>query len=653
MIPKYLYSLWTVVGPAVANHLWQSTLFAAFAGLLTLALRKNHARTRFWLWLAASVKFLIPFSLLVGIGSHLTRPIASTGMQTGLYFAVEEVSQPFVRAAAPLISSAASVSASPSPVHLLPALLVTVWLCGFVAVLFIWGVRWGRMSAALQGTVPLREGREVEALRRLERIAGIRKRIRMLLSQPSLEPGIFGVARPALVWPEGISERLDDAHLETILAHEVWHVRRQDNLAGALHMLVEALFWFHPLVWWLGGRLVEERERACDEAVLQSGGKPQVYAESILKTCEFCVGSPLACVSGVTGSELKKRMVRIMNGRAIPKLDVPRKLLLAVAAFLTVAAPIGFGLANSQAGQANAPQSGVSSPAANALAQTAKFEVASIKRDKPSGPRMMFRIMNSATNGTFYATGPTVRMLLRMAYDVQDSQMVGGPSWISSDRFDIQAKADNSVDAELKKLSPEQAELVKAHMLQELLADRFKLTVHHETRQLPVYSLVVAKNGPKLEEAKVDTSGPNGSKAPAGPSAFKGVRMHMGGGNQELSFQDSPISFLTTILAQQLGRTVVDNTGLKGNYSFTLKWTPDEAQRRMFGGPGPGASPGDGGSAGAIGNGQSAPEMPPPSDSSGPSIFTAIQEQLGLKLKSEKGPVEVLVIDRVEQPSAN
>ena len=177
----------------------------------------------------------------------------------------------------------------------------------------MWYVRWRRISAAIHEAQPLREGREVEALRRLERTGGIRNRIEMLLSRASLEPGIFGIARPVLIWPEGISEHLEDAHLEAILAHELWHVRRRDNLAAAIHMLVEAIFWFHPLVWWLGARLVEERERACDEAVLELGGERQVYAESILKVCEFCVGSPLACVSGVTGADLKKRIVHIMS----------------------------------------------------------------------------------------------------------------------------------------------------------------------------------------------------------------------------------------------------------------------------------------------------------------------------------------------------
>ena len=159
---------------------------------------------------------------------------------------------------------------------MLPALLVALWLCGFALVLLIWCVRWRKIYAALRNAEPLQEGREAEALRKLQRIAGTSTSIDLVLSRSSLEPGIFGITRPVLVWPEGISKHLKDAHLEAILAHEVWHVRRRDNLAAAVHMFVEALFWFHPLVWWLGARLVEERERACDEEVVELGGERHV-----------------------------------------------------------------------------------------------------------------------------------------------------------------------------------------------------------------------------------------------------------------------------------------------------------------------------------------------------------------------------------------
>lgn len=650
MNPKDLSLAWAAIAPALANHLWQSTVFAGAAGLLTLTLRKNHARARYGIWLAASLKFLVPFSLLVSVGGHLSRTREPAVMQSGFYIALQEASRPFTGAGTSPVthSSVAALTTAPGGSSAaLPILLALGWLCGFGAVLWTWSVRWRRMSRVCRAGRPLHEGREVEALRRVERAGGTQRPIRMLLCRTSVEPGIFGVVRPVLLWPEGISGRLDDAHLEAILAHELWHVRRRDNLAAALHMAVAAIFWFHPLVWWLGARLVDERERACDEAVLQLGQKPQVYAESILKACEFCVGSPLACAAGVTGSDLKRRIVRIMTEPGGLRLGLRKKLLLGAAAVVAVAVPIAFGLAR---GQQDASTS--TSAAVNALASTAKFDVASVKRTAPSGPRMMFRIQDSPDT-KFYATGPTLKMLIGIAYNVQDSQIEGGPSWINSDHFDIEAKSDSTLDDQIKKLSHDDAMIVKEHMLQQLLADRFNLKIHHETKQAPIYALVVAKNGPKLEVAKDDASGPGGGSGPGAPVPFGGVRMMMNGGEQHLDFQDAPMGLLVKLLSHQLGRLVIDKTGLTGKYNFNLHWTPEPGMGGMMGppgmGPGSGGPPG-GGNGPIVAGGGGASST---SDASGPSIFTALQEQAGLKLDSEKGPVDSIVIDHVEQPSPN
>jgi bla regulator protein blaR1 len=625
MIPKYLHEMWTALAPTLGDHLWQSTLFAVAAGLLTLILRKNHARARYWLWLAASLKFLVPFSLLVGLGSHLSWSRASAGTSASLYVALEQVSRPFtestISSTISMTSAALPSTLSSSLFHLLPAFLAAVWLVGLTLVLSVWCVRWQKISAAMREAMPLHNGREVEALRRIERIAGIPTRIEMLMSSASLEPGIFGIAHPILVWPEGISEHLEDAHLEAILTHEVWHVRRRDNLAAALHMVVEAIFWFHPLVWWLGARLVDERERACDEEVLELGGERQIYAESILKTCEFCVGSPLACVSGITGADLKNRIVHIMTQRVARKLDFRQKLLLGAAGLLAIAVPITFGLARAPQSQS---QTQVATTAAGLV-----YEVASVKPDK-SGD-MRFKVMNSPDSLT---ANTTLQMLIRLAYSVEDNQISGAPNWVNSDRYDVEAKMDSATADEVRKLSEEQEKSVREHMLQALLVDRFKLTIHRETKELPIYSLVVAKNGSKLEESKPGEPDKRGFKTPDGRPAVGGhfVRMGMG----QLDGHSLGMTDIARLLSQQLGRTVVDKTGLTANYDFTLKWTPEEGQGPAF--RGPEGSPGTGST---------------PAPESGPSIFTAVQEQLGLKLESQKGPVEILVIDHVEKPSEN
>jgi bla regulator protein blaR1 len=335
MIPENL----SAIGTAMANHLWQSTLFAILAAVATLALRKNQARVRHHLWLAASLKFLVPFALLVNVGSHLAKLQGSTDTQPVFYFVLQTMGQPFHQAPDFQGQLAAAL------LRWLPGIVAILWLAGFVTVIDLWWLRWRRVAAVIRGAVPVSHGREVEILRRVEeKFAGIRSPISLRSSQSSLEPGIFGILRPLLLWPAGISHQLQDAHLEAILAHEVQHVRRRDNLAAAMQMVVEAIFWFHPVVWWLGARLVEERERACDEEVLRLGNEPEIYAESILKTCEFCVASPLACVSGVTGADLKQRIVRIMTQRSVDKLGFLKKLLLVAIGTGAVTAPIIAGL---------------------------------------------------------------------------------------------------------------------------------------------------------------------------------------------------------------------------------------------------------------------------------------------------------------------
>ena len=603
MTIHFLSVLWNTAVRLLGDHLWQSTVCAVVAGLLTLALRRNQARVRYWLWLAASIKFLVPFSVLVALGNRFAwRHISNAG--GALYVAIEQVGQPFTQAA-PAVVQAAPTPTLARMLHLLP-IAAGVWLCGFLTVLGIWAARWLRIRAAAAKAVPRREGREIDALRRLLASGMTSGEIDILLSRSSFEPGIFGIVHPVLLWPEGVSEKLDDAHLEAVIAHELCHVRRCDNLAAAIHMLVEAAFWFHPLVWWVGSRLIDERERACDEEVLQRGSERHLYAESILKICEFCLSSPLTCVSGVTGSDLKKRMAHIMTDHVIRNLNFPRKLLLWAAACLAIALPIAFGLLNV-----------TPSHAQGQLSVTPKFVSVSIKPHPSDGNGfVMSRMMMSPINGDFTANNLSPHSLLQLAYHIQDTQLAGEPEWFKSTTYDIDAKVDQSVD-EMHKLSEDQRNLVNQHMLQQFLADYFKVTLHQESRDLPVYELLIAEGGPKLQ--KVDKHG----------------FMHMGVG--ELSSQGTPVALLTAQLAQRIGRTVVDKTGLDGDYAFNLHWTPDaEEQARIH----------------AAGLPPELMKAGQPA-ASGPPLLTAVEEQLGLKLQPQTERVQVLVIDHAEQPSQN
>jgi uncharacterized protein (TIGR03435 family) len=430
-----------------------------------------------------------------------------------------------------------------------------------------------------------------------------------------MEPGIFGVVRPVLLWPRGISGHLDDAQLNAILAHEVWHVRRRDNLAAVVHMLVEAAFWFHPLVWWLGARLVEERERACDEEVLRMGSAPEVYAESILRACRFCVESPLKCVSGVSGSNLKRRIVQIMNPQLANQLTGGRKMLLALLAIVAVGGPIALGVLNPPQMLARPLDQ---SPAGGA--QTAPDEVSV----KPSHASVKFSHIDMRPDG-LTDSNVTVRELIEYAYGVQSYQIASVADWIDSERFDVEAKFKSSTTAQAQvsvtsadplppapgqpALHSKPAALLPQgqpqEMMKALLAERFHLQLKRESRDLPIYDLRVAASGAKLTKSTSTPTAPNGE-------AIISVRQRISNGTGELTM-NGPVSALAGFLSEQLSREVVDKTGLKGSYAMALQWQTN----------------------------QSATD----------SISAALQAQLGLQLESKQGPVQMLTIEQVEKPS--
>lgn len=609
MLLPFVGVTWKAIAPALANHLWQSTLFAAAAALLTLALRKNSARVRYVIWLVASLKFLVPFSLLVAVGSLFSWRHVPVSTTSGMYM-VEVVGQPFTK---PLTVNTVVPApiASGSVMQLLPPLLC-VWLIGVVAVLCVWVVRWWRVANSLRKARPLTEGREYSTLRRLEERHPAPAPVKLMLSEFSLEPGIFGIVRPTLLWPRSVSDHLDDTHLESIIAHELCHVRRRDNLAAVVHMLVEAVFWFHPLVWWIGSQLIAERERACDEAVIELGSHRHTYAESILKVCEFCLSSPLTCVSGVTGADLKKRMVQIMTDRVVRKLNFARKLLLWMAACLAIALPIALGLFNVTPTRAESPRSSVP-----------KFASVFIKPHPAENQGFMMQKMMMAPvrdGGGFTARGISLHSLLRGAYMVQDTQIVGEPDWAKSEKYDIDAKADPSVAEQTRNLGDQQDRLRAQQMLQQLVTDYFKVSLHQEVQDQTVYELVVGEGGSRLQRA---------------PESKKMAMMRMGIG--ELNSEGTPLDLLVAQLSQRLGRTVVDKTGLKGNYVFNLHWTPDADEQARIRAAAPGLPE---------------PGVDNPS-ASGPPLMTAVEEQLGLKLQPTTERVPVLIIDHAEQPAQN
>jgi uncharacterized protein (TIGR03435 family) len=250
---------------------------------------------------------------------------------------------------------------------------------------------------------------------------------------------------------------------------------------------------------------------------------------------------------------------------------------------------------------------------ANVAAQPAEFEVASVKLHTSDDQRMM---MVAQPGGRFVAANVPLRLVIRTAYQLQDDQIVGGPAWLATDRFDIEAKASGMP-------GPPTPQLLT--MLQSLLADRFKLTTHREMRELPIFVLERARRDGSLGAGLRPTSCPELAVDLSQPQRCVNISNGFG----VLSVRGIPFNQITPYLAPYLNRVVVDRTGLEGRYDLDLKWTPEPQ----------GAAP--------------SPTEPRATDANSTSIFTAIQEQLGLKLDSDRGMVEVLVIDSLTRPTPN
>jgi bla regulator protein blaR1 len=609
MIFNFLSRVWTEFAPGLGNHLWQSTIFAALIAAVALAFRGNQARTRFWLWQAASLKFLFPFSLLVSAGSYFAIPRTDTPRKAVFYSAFEQIGQPFdAQTVTSIVRSSPAPSAVNPVTHYLPLLLI-VWLLGSLAVLFVWLVRWRRIAAIAKNGTPLEEGPAAAIVAQLQERDAVGDKVAIVSTNATIEPGIFGIFRPVLLWPASISGQLTEAHTESIVAHELCHVRRRDNLTATLHMLVESLFWFHPAVWWVGNRLVEDRERACDEAVVESGREPQVYAESILKVCEFCVESPLPCVPGVSGADLKRRIASIMSNRPARAPSAGRKILLGVAIVLAIAAPI-------LAGAFHVPTN-LSAARLPSTTRTAP-KYSSVTIAPSTNPSDTTRVTLMIGLDQFVSKNASLLQVIRQAYGVEDDRIANAPPWLTTDKYDFVATAGSPIAGQ----SLEASGQIQRDMLKGVLEDRLKLSAHLEARNVPVYTLVIAKNGPKLTASTASDLNSPSSHSPDSSGRRSGIQIH----GTTLIGQNVPIDALLFHLSRQLHRTVLNETGLSGTYEFTLN-APDSV---------------------AIGIDNSAPPESYESD-----LSTALQEQLGLALEPRETKMQVLVIDHVERPTPN
>ena len=573
---------------AVANHLWQSTILGFVIALFVLAFRQNRAQVRYWLWFTASAKFLVPFTLLISLGTHLhyastTPPLAMVRLVRASSTALT-LSEPFIQ-------STPMQSPKPSTAMSRRDAILGIWLAGLIVVIL------SRVRAWLQIRKVLRASSALE-------IAGVHlpPHTRLRVAPGLWEPGVVGYFRPTVLLPQGIMERLTSDQLQSVLAHEFCHIRQRDNLKSAFHMVVEAVFWFHPLVWYIGARLVDEREQACDEDVLRAGNHPGDYAEAILTVCKSYRESPLHSVAGVTGADLKNRIQKIIAGCSARDLSTANKLLLTLTAIVWVSPMVAGSLA---------------APLMRAQQQERpRFDAVSIK---PTPPGVRGGGGSVLPGGKMVGRNQSLKRLMSVAYSVSDYQIFGDPKVLDEPTYDTQASAGFPADTPQLRL-----------MLQTALEDQFKLKYHHETRELLIYMMSVAKPGVTGPGLVPNSNGDCAAAvSPQSPSDANKVAGALGPCGNVNFFPTGSIKGyrgrlvqLADRLSMALGRPVVDHTELTGLFDIVVTWTPDPT---------------------------SGVPLAPNVDPMGPSLFTAIQEQLGLKLTAGKGPVDVIVVDYAEK----
>jgi len=304
------------------THLWQSTLVLVAAWVLARACKRNAAAVRYWIWFVASAKFLVPLALLQQLGDRLGRSLPEPlPVDVAL---VESASAVFVP------SMPRDLAASDALLSQVLLVATVIWALGAALLFLRWFLQWSSIRARLTFAPE----------------ASLDLPVPVRITSSDLPTGVFGILRPVVILPSEVMHSLTPAQLRAVLAHEICHVRRHDNLTAAIHHCVQILFWFYPPVWWIGANLLREREVACDEEVVDEGHEQEVYAESILNACRLGVMARLSTVAASTGGDLNERLSSIMSEQRAKPITNERFTVLFAAATLVGFAPLAAGVAD-------------------------------------------------------------------------------------------------------------------------------------------------------------------------------------------------------------------------------------------------------------------------------------------------------------------
>ena len=607
------------IAPGIANHLWQSTAVFLLAWMITFLLRRNRPAMRHAIWLAASLKFLVPFSALSMLSGFVNAP--RTTVPSGhIVTAAQAAAQPFFATPSTRAFPLQFVSAQPLPAAWPAILLASLWLFGALLALAVWGARWRTARRVLKASTLATQGRELTLLRRLESSLSTRRALPLHICNDLSEPGLIGVLRPRLLWPSSLSEHLTDDHIRSVLLHELIHARRCDNLTAALHMLVQVLFWFHPAVWYMESRMLSERELACDEAVIAIEGNRRTYAQSLIETSRHAIDSPLPYAAGFTGGgPLSARITAILRTQT-RSLTLAQKIMIAAVAIFTLAVPILIAQASHRL----------------------EFEVASVRQAPPNLPErgneslIGYEIQGKSFTGGLFSTNAPLYLYLNFAYKITDVRQAKSfadqmPPWARGVNYTIEARAAESA-------TPDDVRL----MMRSLLEDRFHLRLRPETHDAPAFVLAVAHStpGPQLHlhttptlcvsrASVMETAPGEGAKRPI----YCGLDMWMVEGRLHFRYTNATPSQLTSFIGSLFYGTqsedqvlhaysVVDGTKFSGLIDFDIELVKNEQQAEL-------------------------------NHISGPLFDQALPQQLGLRLTRATAPVTTLLIDHIEPPTPN
>jgi TonB family protein len=330
--------------PRAGNHLWQTTLCVVVALLAVKLLDRAPARVRYAILLLAFSKFWLPSSLLLSGARQIGLSLAWPNEEMPSTTFISQAAQPFSESLTPSYTLELITGGVAAVAHQeFYCLLTLVWLLGATVFLAHWLRRRQQFAQALQATQCVTAGPELAVLRRVQAQLRMKRKVGLVISATVVEPGVWRAWRPVIVLPTGLAATLSEAELEAVLLHELIHIRHWDNLLGTWQMVGCCLCWFHPLIWWLDRRLLAERELVCDEQVVGRVGAAQTYAASLWKVAQFGLGWPIAGVSRATGSDLKRRVERILKTDYPRKLALPQRLLVSSAVATLVALSFALG----------------------------------------------------------------------------------------------------------------------------------------------------------------------------------------------------------------------------------------------------------------------------------------------------------------------